>query len=129
MSFGESINRVKRAELALDANVRAVGGHWRRLRRTWREAWTPGRIVVAGLASGFVVGLGELPKATGSGFINLFSAVGGLFAVEQADTAQEAASDAADQVQQVAGTLAEAAGVDDDDPVRAHEAMRRSGAW
>ena len=133
MSFDESIQRVKRAELALDASTRKVMDHWQQLRQTWREAWTPGRIVIAGIASGFVVGRGELPTATGSGFINLVSAVSGLFAVDQAGVAEEAAEDALDRVQQGVDVVADAfdAGIpvaEDDDWIRTHEALRRSGA-
>ena len=97
MSFEASINRVKRAERRLDASTRSMTDHWRQLRQTWREAWTPGRIVIAGIASGFVVGRGELPTATGAGFINLVSAVSGLFAVDQAGAVAEVAEDAVDQ--------------------------------
>lgn len=130
MSFDESIQRVKRAELALDASTRKVTDHWQQLRQTWRDAWTPGRIVIAGIASGFVVGRGELPTATGSGFINLVSAVSGLFAVDQAGEVAEVAGDAVDQAQQVA-EAADVGGVvaEDEEPVRAYEALRRSGAW
>lgn len=130
MSFDESIQRVKRAERALDASTRSVSDHWQQLRQTWREAWTPGRIVIAGIASGFVVGRGELPTTTGSGFINLVSAVSGLFAVGQAGEVAEAAGDAVDQAQQVADAV-DAGDVvtEDEEPVRAYEALRRSGAW
>ncbi len=130
MSFDESINRVKRAELALDASTHKVTDHWRQLRQAWRDAWTPGRIVIAGIASGFVVGRGELPTTTGSGFINLVSAVSGLFAVDQASEVAEVAGDAVDQAQQVAGAVDPDDGVaGDEEPVRAYEALRRSGAW
>ncbi len=130
MSFDESIQRVKRAELALDASTRKVTDHWQQLRQTWRDAWTPGRIVIAGIASGFVVGRGELPTATGSGFINLVSAVSSLFAIDQAGEVAEVAGDAVDQAQQVA-EAADAGGAiaEDEEPVRAYEALRRSGAW
>lgn len=133
MSFDESIQRVKRAELALDTSTRKVTDHWQQLRQTWRDAWTPGRIVIAGIASGFVVGRGELPTTTGSGFINLVSAVSGLFAVDQAGVAEEVAEDAMDQVQQGvdAGTETADASIplaEDDDWIRTHEALRRSGA-
>lgn len=128
MSFDGSIERVKRAELAFDASTRKATDHWQQLRQTWRDAWTPGRIVIAGLAGGFVVGRGELPTATGSGFINLVSAVSGLFAVEQAGVGEEAGDDAVDEVRQVADGVAEVA-TPDDDVIRAHETLRRSGAW
>ncbi|MBS0216807.1 MAG: hypothetical protein JSR63_01355 [Proteobacteria bacterium] len=133
MSFEESIQRVKRAELALDTSTRRVTDHWQQLCQTWRDAWTPGRIVIAGIASGFVVGRGELPTTTGSGFINLVSAVSGLFAVDQAGVVEEAAGDVVDQLQQGADVVAGAvdAGVEtagNDDWIRTDEALRRSGA-
>lgn len=133
MSFDESIQRVKRAELALDASTRKVMDHWQQLRQTWREAWTPGRILIAGIASGFVVGRGELPTATGSGFINLVSAVSALFAVDQVGAAEEVAEDAVDQLQQGVDVVADAvdAGVEtagEDEWIRTDETLRRSGA-
>lgn len=129
MSFDESIRRVRRAELALDASTRKMTDHWQELRQTWRDAWTPGRIVIAGLASGFVIGRGELPTTTGSGFINLVSAVSGLFAVDQAgDVAEEVAGDG-DAVDDVAESAdADDAVAEEDAPVRAYEALRQSGA-
>ena len=74
-----------------------------------------------------------MPTATGSGFINLVSAVSGLFAVDQAGVAEEAAEDALDRVQQGVDVVADAfdAGIpvaEDDDWIRTHEALRRSGA-
>ena len=125
MSFDESIQLVRRAELALDASIREVTDHWRQLRQAWRDAWTPGRIVIAGIASGFVIGRGELPTTTGAGFINLVSAVSGLFAVDQAGVAEDAAEDAEDAVDQLQEGV-ETTG--DDDWIRTHEALRRSGA-
>ncbi len=130
MSFNESIRRVKRAELALDASTRSATDHWRQLHQAWRDAWTPGRIVVAGIASGFVVGRGELPKATGAGFINLVTAVSGLFAVVQAGAVAEVAGEAVDQAQQAVDAADASAEVaEEDEPIRAYEALRRSGAW
>ena len=137
MNFNDNINRVRRAELAFEVNEGVARDHWQRLRWAWREAWTPGRIVVAGLASGFLVGRVD-PKATGAGMINLVSALASLFAVDQAgsvaevaDDAAQTAGDAVDNAQQataVAATTVAATGASHDDAVRAHEALRRTGA-
>lgn len=143
MSFEHCIQRVKRAERAADASTRRVADRWQQLRQAWHEAWTPGRIVIAGIASGFVVGRGELPKASGAGFINLVSAVSSLFAVDQAGAAAEVAEDAAGDAQQAVDVAADAVDTDaadavavadapiaeEDEPIRAYEALRRSGAW
>lgn len=132
MSFDDSIERVRRAERALDASGRAVAGEWMRVRQVWREAWTPGRIVIAGLASGFVIGRSEMPTVTGSGFVNLVSALGGLFAVDDVTTNPEATTEASagDVPQDAADAMGqEQAAPGEDDVLRTHEALRRSGAW
>ena len=102
MSFNADIERVRRAERALETHGRVVSEEWLRLRRTWRSAWTPGRIVIAGIAGGFLIGRNEPAAITGSGFINLVSALGSLFAVDEAavvtGAAEGVADDAADEV-------------------------------
>lgn len=56
MGFDALLTKVKQAETALEAREREAVGRWRRLAGSWRAAWTPGRIVVVGLAAGFVAG-------------------------------------------------------------------------
>ncbi|PNS09125.1 hypothetical protein [Solilutibacter silvestris] len=138
MSFADDIERVKRAEQALETNTRAITREWLRLRQTWGDAWTPGRIVIAGLAGGFLIGRSEPSNTTASGFINLVSALSGLFAVDQAGVAVEAVDDVADTAGEAVVEIAQHAtddgsgdgvAVNDDDVLRTHEALRRSGAW
>ncbi len=136
MNFNDNINRVRRAELAVEANEGVARDHLRNLRSTWRDAWTPVRIVIAGLAGGFLVGRVD-PKATGAGMVNLVSALASLFAVDQAGNAAEvagdaaeAAGDAADNAQQAsdaAATPVAATGTSHDEAVRVHEDLRRTG--
>lgn len=96
MSFESLIEKVRQAEVALEAKERQTSANWRQAKATWRAAWTPGRIVVAGLVSGFVVGRAEpFKKAAGGGVLQLVSALSNVFAgagaKEAADEAEKAA--------------------------------------
>jgi hypothetical protein len=101
MSFDALIQKVKQAEAALEARERQTAADWRQLKSTWRDWWTPGRIVLAGLVSGFVIGRAEpFKRAAGGGVLQLISALSGLFAGGSAQAAANEASDAAESVQQ-----------------------------
>ena len=54
--------KVRQAEAALEAKERQATADFRQVKSSWRLAWTPGRIVIAGLVSGFVVGKLEPTK-------------------------------------------------------------------
>jgi hypothetical protein len=104
MSFDALIQKVRQAEAALEAQERRAGADWRQLRATWRALWTPGRLVVAGLAAGFIVGRAEPFKhAAGGGVLQLVTALSGLFAGGSAQAAASEAGDAADAAQQAQG--------------------------
>jgi hypothetical protein len=97
MSFDALIQKVRQAEAALEAQERRAGADWRQLRATWRSLWTPGRIVIAGLASGFIVGRAEpFKRAAGGGVLQLLTALSGLFAGGSAQAAASEAGHAAD---------------------------------
>ena len=97
MGFDALIEKVRQAEVALEAKERQTTDHWRRVKSSWRAMWTPGRIVVAGLVSGFVVGRAEpFKRAAGGGTLQLISALSSLFA---GGSAQAAAGEAADAAQ------------------------------
>lgn len=99
MSFDALIQKVRQAETALEAQERRAGADWRQLRASWQSLWTPGRIVLAGLASGFIVGRAEpFKRAAGGGVLQLVTALSGLFA---GGSAQAAASEAAEAAQAV----------------------------
>lgn len=101
MGFDALIEKVRQAEAALEAQERRAGADWRQLRGAWRALWTPGRIVVAGLAAGFVVGRAEpLKRAGGGGVLQLLTALSGLFAGGSAQAAANEAGEAADAAQQ-----------------------------
>lgn len=97
MSFDALITKVEQAEQALEARERTASTQWQQVKTTWRQSWTPGRIVVAGLASGFLVGRAQPLKLAGSGgLLNLITALSGLLASGSAQVAAENAEQAAD---------------------------------
>ena len=107
MSFDALITKVQQAEQALEARERAASTQWRQVKATWRESWTPGRIVIAGLASGFLVGRAQPLKLAGSGgLLNMVTALSGLLASGSAQAAAENAEQAADAAESSASAAA-----------------------
>ena len=97
MSFEELIDKVKQAETALETSERRTASRWKQVKLVWKENWTPGRIVIAGLASGFMVGRAKPLKLAGSGgVLNLVTALAGLMASGSAQAAASEAGQAAD---------------------------------
>ena len=91
MGFEKLIDKVTQAEHALEARERSIGAAWRQLKTSWRAAWTPGRIIVAGLASGFLVGRARpLARTSGGGVLQMLTALSGLFAGGSAQVAAKA---------------------------------------
>jgi predicted phage tail protein len=113
MSFEQLIAKVKQAEDALEAQERRVSADLRQLKSSWRAAWTPGRIVVAGLVSGFFVGRARPLRAAASGgsLMQMISMVSSLVAGGSAQAAAGEAERAAETTTEVA----ERAGVPVDD--------------
>ncbi len=110
MSFEQLIAKVEQAERALEAQERRVSADVRRLKSSWREAWTPGRIVIAGAVSGFLVGRARpLRIADGGNMLQMVSAIAGLFAGGSAQVAAAEAERAADATEDtVPGTHSDA---------------------
>lgn len=107
-SFEQLVAKVHQAELALEEQERRVAADWRRLKTSWRMAWTPGRIVVAGLATGFAVGSLDPARmlAKGGGFMRLITMVSTLMAGTGAQAAASKAEDAADSATDAAQAVA-----------------------
>lgn len=104
MGFEALITKVEQAEQALEGRERRTAQQWQLLKGVWREAWSPGRIVIAGLASGFLIGRTQPLKLAGSGgLLNLVSALSGLLASGSAQVAAESAEQAADAAEGSAG--------------------------
>lgn len=104
MKFERLKHRVERAEQLVEGRASQTRDHWQSLTTTWRDSWTPLRIVVAGLVSGFIVGrsdpmaaLGKLGGLGGARWIQAISAISGLVASFQASAAADKAGDAADK--------------------------------
>lgn len=113
MSFHALIAKVEQAEQALEASERVASTQWRRVKTTWRESWTPGRIMIAGLASGFLVGRAKPLRLVGSGgLLNLVTALSGLLASGNAQVAAENAEQAADAAEDTAAVAAATTGAD-----------------
>lgn len=117
MSFDALIQKVKQAETALETSERRTASRWKEVKVIWMESWTPARIVIAGVASGFLVGRARPLKLAGSGgVLNLVTALSGLLASSSAHTAADEAGEAADAADnaaaQVAAPLSTSASVD-----------------
>jgi len=108
MSFDMLIAKVKQAEDALEAQERRVAADLRQLKASWRAGWTPARIVIAGLASGFVMGRAEPFKAVAKGgnAMQLITMLSGLFASGSAQAAANEAGNAAATAEDVAVAVA-----------------------
>lgn len=103
VSFEHLVRKVARAEDVLEMREQRVVDRYRQLGQTWREGWTPIRIIAVGLASGFLVGRAEPLRAlTGARMLQMVGALSGLFASVQASFAAEQAEDAADTAEDVA---------------------------
>lgn len=95
MSFEKLIKKVATAEGSLEANERRVGADLRQLKDSWMSMWSPGRIIVAGVASGFLIGRAE-PIATVARSGGLLRSAGTLVTLFSGLTAASAAGDAKD---------------------------------
>lgn len=111
MSFDKLIVKVTQAEDALEAHERRVGADLRQFKRSWKATWTPARIVIAGVVSGFLVGRAEPLRsaARGGSVVRIVSLLSGLFASTTASHAASEAEHAAESAEQVADTVAPSA--------------------
>ena len=108
MSFEALVEKVRQAETALEAKERQASADWRQLKASWISSWTPGRIVIAGLVSGFAVGRIEPVKkaASGGGVLQLMTALAGMFAGTSAQAAAGQAEKAAENAEDTAAAVA-----------------------
>ena len=112
LTFEQLLDKVAQAEHAVEAQERRAAADWRQLKGSWRAAWTPGRIVIAGLASGFLVGRARPASAvSGGGVIRMLASLSTLLASTQAAAATGEAEHAAETAEDTAETAAATAGV------------------
>lgn len=131
MSFDRLIQKVTQAEDALEAHERRVAADLRQLKASWLAGWTPGRIVIAGLVSGFFIGRAEPLQAVvkGSGAMQVITMLSGLFAGGSAQAAASEAEHAAETTEDLAGAVAsDAVSADFAARVAATEQTARSAA-
>ena len=116
MNFEGLKNRVDRAEALVEGRLIQTGDRYSALKSSWRQAWTPPRIVVAGLVAGMVAGatqpqraLRRLGKLGGPKSLQMISAVSGLITSIQATIAAATAEKAAKTADDAAETADDAA--------------------
>ncbi|MBH1486225.1 hypothetical protein [Stenotrophomonas sp. C-A] len=96
MKFGALQRRVKRCEQVVTVRLGETQDHWTTLSDVWRKGWSPLRIVVVGLAGGFIAGKLEVPgKVNGARWLQMVGSVSNLFASAQAAFATAMAAQAA----------------------------------
>lgn len=97
--FDRLQRRVDKREQLLEGRFQQAVERKDVLKKTWREAWTPGRIIIAGLVSGFVMGRAEPVKIAvkSSTLMQMVTMLSGLFAGSGAQEAAEHADKAASQ--------------------------------
>lgn len=145
MNFEALQRRVARREALAEQRAVRARSAYAALQARWRESWTPTRILVAGLAAGFVLGrarparaMGHLGKLGGSRWLQAFNVVAGLLAplqaalaatsAQQAAAASEACADAgqaAADARADAGPVAAANPLAEAVPARPHPDRRR----
>lgn len=104
MNFDELQAKVARAEDNLEARERQVAADLRVFGDSWRDAWTPPRLITAGLAAGFLAGWARPARAAAgiqpARWLQMASSLAGLagsvHAAFAASDAQDAAEDAGD---------------------------------
>lgn len=117
MKFGALQRRVKRCEQVMAVRIGETQDNWGVLSQVWRQGWSPLRIVLVGLAGGFIAGKLEVPsKVNGARWLQMVGSVSSLFASAQAAfatvvaaQAAETADDAADQADEATEQPAPAA--------------------
>lgn len=109
MSFEELQAKVARAENALEAHERRVAADVRVFGACWRQAWSPPRVIGAGLAAGFLAGWVRPGRAVAgvepARWLQLAGSLAGMFGSIHAAFAASDAQEAADE----AGAVATAA--------------------
>lgn len=109
MSFEKLILKVASAEDAVEANERRTSADLRQLKASWASMWSPGRIVIAGLAGGFLIGRAEPLQtvARSGGLLRMTSTLMTLFSGFTAAAVSEGAEDAGAAAASTASAAAE----------------------
>jgi len=113
MNFSQLRRRVERTEQLVEGRQAETLSNWQALRGAWRLGWTPPRIIIAGLVGGFITGKleperGRQVASQATRWIQMFSAVSGVFGAMQAQFAAEQAEQAGDDAEAAADEAAAA---------------------
>ncbi len=128
MKFSTLRSRVKRCEQVVAVRLVDTQDNWGVLSQVWRSGWSPLRIIVAGVASGFVAGKLEIPgKVSGARWLQMVGSVSNLVASGQAAFASAMAAHAAGTADDAA-EQADAAAEKVDDAVNPAAAGAAAGA-
>ncbi|WP_240095542.1 hypothetical protein [Thermomonas flagellata] len=89
MRLTRQLQRVQRAERVFEALQQQTLAHWQGALASWRRAWTPGRIVAAGLVLGLALGRARPVRWAGraSSALRLLGTLSGLVAGAEAQLA------------------------------------------
>ena len=99
MRFEQLRLRVEQAERQVAASSDRAEDSRHAFGEAWRRGWSPGRIVVAGLVAGFLVGRAEpLSKVGGARGVQMLGTVSTMLASLRAAAASEQAGESADRV-------------------------------
>lgn len=113
MSFEDLQAKVSRAEDMLEAQERRVAANFRVLGGSWRDAWTPPRVIAAGLAAGLLAGWARPARAAAAiapaRWLQLAGSLAGLVGSVQAAFAASEAKDAAETAGDAAAEAADPA--------------------
>jgi len=113
MSFESLQAKVARAEDNLEAHERRVAADVRVFGEAWRQAWTPPRLVAAGLAAGFLAGWARPARAiTGIEPARWLQLAGSLAGLAGSVHAAFAAAGAKEDAEDAAGDAAASAASD-----------------
>ncbi len=125
MGFRKLRDDVARAERRVETRMLRARSNWGALGTAWRQAWTPPRLLVAGLAGGLLIafarplgrlgGIGKPGGIPAARWIQLATSLSGLVtalrARHAAESAQAAADDAGEAAEDAADTVDAATGV------------------
>lgn len=106
MALKQLVARVDQAEASMQAQHRRVSADTRQFTGAWRMLWSPGRIVLAGLASGLLIGRSDGGgAANASSVLKIVSALSGMLATAKARDAADEAAGAADSAEDAADAV------------------------
>lgn len=95
MTLADRLAKVDAAEREVETRRAEAAAQARRTGVLWRQSWTPGRIMIVGLATGFLTGRAQPLKLAGSGgLLSLLRALDKLLETARSGAAAPSRPDA-----------------------------------